>query len=900
MTNETGPTLPARIGKYDVIHMLGRGGMGVVYRARDPRIGRDVAIKTLTAGYLGEPEMLKRFYREAGNTGNLRHPNIVTVYDFGDEEGLPYIVMEFLEGAPLDKLIRENQLLHMSGKLAIMEQVCLALSYAHGQGMIHRDVKPTNIIVQPDGVVKLLDFGIARSGAMASTGTTAGTDSGLTQTGALIGTPAYMAPERLRGERFDGRSDIFAAGVVLYQFLAGALPFAAEYPANINQILHDVAPPLGKYLPSYLPQLDEIIGRSLAKDPQQRYASAGEMSADLHVIGKKLKSQRLNQLVSDARTAVKKDDYVAARSILGEVLHADPKLASARKLMSAVEKYFNEQKLKQEIDEIKRRAQEALDPRRWDEAHFLCADILKLQPDDADASALLQLAEAGKQTREQMQQLLRDAEAARRGGDFDAARQMAGKAADLDPSDSRIQAICKILEHEAHEARRKNELRSLLKKVHDEIAAGHLTNASGVLTEAESLSSSDPDLIRLKDELVERLQKEERQRLLQNLRNQAETAITLDQLQTVMVAVESALEKHPTEPSLLGLKLKIEPRLREQENRKLVAEVSEACLRLSSSDALERLRDALARLPGNPELLALESAISQRLTREQREKLLAQYLSRAHALLGDHLYLETVKVLEECQNQGFTSREISELREMARSAAAERISQELVERNVLEAKALLEEENYDAVLKLLPPILKRVDEPALRRLLDEATRKEQGIEDRVEKLMVSVKHYWELGLFDVVVGLIAAEPAGVRRKPRVSEALEKSRKFLADDAVKCETIGSVYALLSEAECAIAYQRVASEDGPRSPDVAAIGQRLARRVRGAIDGRISDKLEAARQALRSEQQDLAHDLLEEAAGWLASASPLIQDEFKAAQQELAAVRKVLRFRKARWR
>jgi GNAT superfamily N-acetyltransferase/predicted Ser/Thr protein kinase len=900
MTNETGPTLPARIGKYEVIHMLGRGGMGVVYRARDPRIGRDVAIKTLTAGYSGEPEMLKRFYQEAGNTGNLRHPNIVTVYDFGDEEGLPYIVMEFLEGAPLDKLIRENQLLHMSEKLAIMEQVCLALSYAHGQGMIHRDVKPANIIVQPDGVVKLLDFGIARSGGMTSTGTTAGTDPGFTHTGTLIGTPAYMAPERLRGERFDGRSDIFAAGVVLYQFLAGALPFAAEYPANINQILHDAAPPLGKYLSSYPPQLDEIIARSLAKDPQQRYASASEMSADLHVIGKKLQSQRLNQLVADARTAVKKEDYVAARSILGEVLHADPKLASARKLMSGVERYFNEQKLKQELDEIKRRAQEALDARRWDEAQFLCADILKLHPEDADATALLQLAEAGQQTREQMQQLLRDAEAARRGGDFNAARQMAGKAADLDPSDSRIQAICKILEHEAYEARRKEELRSLLKRVHDQIAAGHLTDASGVLAEAETLSSSDPDLIRLKDELIERLRKEERQRLLQNLRTQAETAITLDQLQAVMASVESALEKHPTEPSLLGLRLKIEPRLREQENRKLIAEVSEACLKLSSTDALARLRDALSRLPGNSELLALESAISQRLTREQRETLLAQYLSKAHELLGDHLYLETVKVLEECQNHGFTSREISELLEMARSAAAERISQELVERNFLEAKALLEEENYDAVLKLLPPILQRVDEPALRRLLDEATRKQQGIEDRVEKLMISVRNYWELGLFDVVVGLIAAEPSGVRRKPTVSEALERSRRFLADDAANCETIGSVYALLPEAECAIAYQRVATGVGPHSPDVAAIGQRLGKRVRGAIDGRINEKLEAAREALRSEQQDLAHDLLEEASAWLASASPDVQGEFKAAQEQLAAVRKVLRFRKARWR
>lgn len=900
MTNGTEAALPARIGKYEVLQMLGRGGMGVVYRARDSRIGRDVAIKTLTAGYLGEPEMLKRFYQEAGNTGNLRHPNIVTVYDFGDEEGLPYIVMEFLEGAPLDRLIRENQSLHISQKLAILEQVCLALSYAHSQGMIHRDVKPANIIVQPDGVVKLLDFGIARAGGMPSAATAGASDPGFTHTGSIIGTPAYMAPERLRGERFDGRSDIFSAGVVLYQFLTGALPFDAEYPANINQILHDDAPPLGKYLSSYPPQLDEIIERALARDPQQRYASAGEMSVDLHAVGKKLKSQRLNQLVGEARTAIRKEEYAAARSILVEVLHADAKHPSARKLMAGVEEYFNEQKLKQQLDEMKKRAQEAIEARCWDEAHSVCTDILKLHAQDTDASALLQLAEAGQRNREQMQQLLREAEAARRGGDYDAARQMAGKAADLDPSDSRIQAICRILEREASEARRKEELRGLLKQVHQEIAAGHLTNASGFLANAEKLSSTDPELIRLKDELTDRLRKEERQRLLQNLRNQAEAAITLDQLLAVMASVEAALEKHPTEPSLLGLKLQIEPRLREQENRKLIAEVSEACLKLSSTEALERLRNALARLPGNSELLALESAISQRLTREQRETMLAQYLSKAHELLEDHLYLETAKVLEECRNHGFTSPEISDLLEMARSAATERISQELVERNFLEAKSLLEEENYDAVLKLLPPILQRVDEPALRRLLEEATRKQRSLEERVEKVMSSVQHYGDLGLFEAVIGLISSEPAGVRRMHRVNEALESSRKTLAAEAAQCEAIGSVYALLPEAECAIAYQRVAADDGPPSPDLAAVKQRLAVRVRSAIDQQIGEKLESARQAIRSEQQDLAHDLLEEAAPWLGSASSELQADFKATQQELAAMRKVLRFRKSRWK
>jgi serine/threonine protein kinase len=217
--SEQGPqTTPIRIGKYDVLDILGRGGMGIVYRARDSRIGRNVAIKTLTEGFSGNEEMLKRFYQEAGHTGNLRHPNIVIIYDFGDENGLPYIVMEYLDGDPLDQLIREKIPLHLSVKLEIIEQVCLALSYAHAQGMIHRDVKPANVIVQQDGLAKLLDFGIARADEDR-------VDGGMTRTGTLVGTPAYMAPERLEGIKFDGRSDIFSVGVVLYQLLTGRLPF---------------------------------------------------------------------------------------------------------------------------------------------------------------------------------------------------------------------------------------------------------------------------------------------------------------------------------------------------------------------------------------------------------------------------------------------------------------------------------------------------------------------------------------------------------------------------------------------------------------------------------------------------------------------------------------------------
>ena len=181
---------PEKIGKYDVLDVLGRGGMGVVYRARDARLGRIVAIKMLTEGFSGNADMLQRFYREASQTGALRHNNIVIVYDAGDQDGEPYIVMEYVEGEPLDRAIKRERM-QLEHALTIVEQLCHALAYAHRNGVIHRDIKPANVILRADGSIKLLDFGIARDETRV--------DTSITSTGSLVGTPPYMAPERFAG-----------------------------------------------------------------------------------------------------------------------------------------------------------------------------------------------------------------------------------------------------------------------------------------------------------------------------------------------------------------------------------------------------------------------------------------------------------------------------------------------------------------------------------------------------------------------------------------------------------------------------------------------------------------------------------------------------------------------------
>lgn len=892
MSGQGDRPVPERIGKYEIVGVLGQGGMGVVYRGRDARIGRDVAIKTLTEGFSGESEMLKRFYQEAGHTGNLRHPNIVTVYDFGDEAGLPYIVMEFLDGEPLDKLIQDPESLHLRAKLEIMAQVCSALAYAHRMGMIHRDVKPANVIVQRDGLVKLLDFGIARAGGHQPM------DKSMTRTGTLVGTPAYIAPERLRGELFDGRSDVFSAGVVLYQLLTGVLPFDAEYPAILHQILNDDPPPLNRYLASYPPQLEQVIARALAKDPMDRYPMADDMAADLSAVGVQLKSQHIEELLTGSRAAMEAKDYVQAQRLLTQILRMDGQHAEAKEMMAGVDRYFNQQKVRQRVEQLRKTAIEAIEARNWDQARSVCSEALQLDAGNAEMATLLAQANAGKQTKEQIQKLLREAEAARHAGKFESASEIAGKARELDPTDSRILAICNVLEQEAEQSRKMAKMRQHLQAAQEDLSALRLADAGRALAEAETIASSDPELLRLKDELAAAIRQEERNRLVGTLEDKAAVAITLEQLREVADEVKAALAQLPAEPTLLRLRMELDPRLRDHENKRLIADVTAACGQLSPTEALVRIQEALLKLPGNADLLKLESAISQRLTRAQRERMLTEYMAKARALLEDHLYLETVKVLELCEREGLSSPELTELLNLAKSAAAERISQDMVERSFLEAKRLLDEQDYAEVLRLLPPVLERAVEPALRRLLEEATRKQQALEQRVELVVAEAQRLNEMELFDAAIGLIRSESAGVKQAKRVEPLLAASIAMLESETARLESIGMAYAALNGPEGAAAFQKIAKADASSANPARTteIEQRLGARMQQVADKQLMKSVEAARQALSADDTSLAESLLQSAQAWQASATPAAQAEWKTAQSEVAAARKVLRFRK----
>jgi serine/threonine-protein kinase len=264
------------LGRYQVEKELGKGAMGVVYLGRDPKISRIVAIKTMALSQEFDEDELddvkKRFFREAETAGRLNHPNIVTIYDAGEEHDLAYIAMEFLKGHDLGRYTKADKLLPLSTVLDIIKRAADALDYAHQQSVVHRDIKPANIMYEPEsGEVKITDFGIARI-----------TDSSRTKTGMVLGTPSYMSPEQLAGKKVDGRSDIFSLGVMLFQLTAGQLPFRADSMASLMyKIANDAHPSVLDVNDKLPPALELIIARALEKKADDRYQSAAEMARDV-------------------------------------------------------------------------------------------------------------------------------------------------------------------------------------------------------------------------------------------------------------------------------------------------------------------------------------------------------------------------------------------------------------------------------------------------------------------------------------------------------------------------------------------------------------------------------------------------------------------------------------------
>lgn len=866
----------SRIGKYDILDVLGRGGMGVVYRGIDKHIGREVAIKTLTQGFEGDPGMLARFYDEARKTGRLKHPNIVTVYELGDDNGIPYIVMERVEGNPLDRLIQSNAPLSMADRVRIVQEVCSALGYAHSNNVIHRDVKPANIFVQPDGSAKLLDFGIARLEKR-------GQDVGLTRKGDIIGTIPYMAPERIRNEDVDGRSDIFAAGVVLYQLVTGRLPFTGEDYALTQKILKDPYPPLNSVRQGYPASLETVIDRSLAKSRDDRYATAEEMAADLSAAVTELQQEQVVELLPQAQHYMEAQEFTRARAVLQQLLKIDNKHTEARQLLSEIQRHFTQRQREEKIQQIRLQAEDALSQKMFDQGLAVLDDGLQIDASNTELVQLREKLQREKEKQERINDLLREAESARRKRDFKSAIASARKALKVDKSNSKVVALCNLLTKEAEQAQIQMQAKTLLDSARIELGARRYNEAIELLRQLEQLDPTHPELPLLLGDAKSGEEQARRRELIAQLEEEIVVATSYDQLQQVAQSIQKAMATMPAEAALFQLNAQVERQIREHENRRLVDETVQACRDLSSREALVLVRQARQRVPGDERLLSLEALLDERSKQQTVEERRAEQLSRAREALNSGQYSDAVRILESCQVDGSATVEVLSLLDFARQEEAEQRRQELLRSNLAHAQSLMRDAAYDEAIAFLEAALEKTDDTALHLLLDQASAAREVFRQQMEAGLASAGKLVLAGKLVEAIQLLQSQPSA-QHSARVQAAIAALQEELLQAVFRMT--GRAYAVLETdlPSGGAVIRKVAAASGKSSKLSRSLADGFRSRGQVIADRLIAETIDKCKAMLRTHDKEAVGALVQSVSGIVDYASPQVRAEWQGVQRK----------------
>jgi len=741
-----------KIGKYEILDVIGRGGMGQVYKAIDPTIGRMVAIKKVTSVFSDDPLLLKRFYREAHSTGKLQHPNIVTVYDLGDQDGVPYLVMEYLEGDSLEKVIKEQRPFSLAEKLNIITQVCEGLGYAHQRQIIHRDVKPGNVVVLNDGGVKIVDFGIAQLG-----------NERFTQTGQVIGSLYYMSPEQIQGLDIDARSDIYSTGVLLFEFLAGVLPFQGKDPTStLAKILQEPPPSLSNLFTACPPELDAVIQRALSKDRNNRYTAMEDFVFELQSVQEKLSRDLIAGCLRSAEFSMETRDWNKAREHLRQVLKFDKQHRRASELLREVQTQIQRQQISEQVGLLRSQADDALAARRWDDAVALLDQAVRL---DGTNSEMIEFRNSVRRSSELLAEALRRAELAHGQGDLDTAKNAVQAALRVDPSDTTAKALLAIVSKEIAERSRRNKIDELITEARKEIALRRYTSARDILRQAEAVDPTVAEVHQLIRTATAGLEHELRRRALEDACSEIENLLNRDEYAAACTKADEAMQRFPEDLGLLKLRGFAEKQREAWTRRQFIeAQMTRARQVLDAGQLIRAqgiLNEALERYPDDSGLTSLLATVTDGLARQETQRKEAER-QEAEKLRYINLQLAAA---DELQRSGQTALALKKLQDALRHYPGneelkaqvivvedllkqeedqrQRVQQEAqrkraqVEREIVISQQLLGARQTDAAVAKLEQALRQYPESQeLKSQLEFAQRRaavEQAERERVEQ-----------------------------------------------------------------------------------------------------------------------------------------------------------------------
>jgi eukaryotic-like serine/threonine-protein kinase len=726
-----------KLGKYEVLGELGHGAMGVVYRARDPVINRLVALKTITTGLAEDPNLLQRFYREAQSAGGLQHPNIVTIYDMGDEQNLPYIAMELIEGESLEQIIAHRTALPVALKLTYALQACRAFDYAHKRGIIHRDIKPGNVMVNKESVVKVVDFGIARV-----------LDTSKTQTGMLIGTFAYMSPEQYHGEHADERSDIWSFGILLYELLCYQRPFTGENPASLMHSICQQDPrPLRELAPDCPPEMEAIISKLLRKSPQDRCQSMEDLLLELDPVYKELQTRSIAELIDRSRQLIDEGGFAQARELLRESLKVDSANTQARALLEKVnaelkrilirpraQQYVEKgnalleegriQEARAEVEnalqldstfgsaqELQKRIQHELDRAQvvaeWlqscrqrlaegmpDEAETFLEKVLEVDPSNKQVGVLQQQARTEKAERQRRFRLLEKMQEARglwTQQNHKSSIELLSALQKEFPSEDEIQRLLETVQEDQAEQYRQ----STLGRVRDFLASGSYVECRALLLELQQRFPNDDEASRLLEDVQANETKQRRLQRLMEVRDCLASGHYQDSI-ALLVSLE---REFPDDEEIARLFKIAREDQAEQQRQQGIAEVRDLLAARHYEDCNALLAKLRKQFPNDDEIPELLKVVRE----DEAEQRKLKSLTEARNLLTARRYEQSIALLTKLGSEFAGEEEILRLLKSAREGQAEQQRQQ----GIAEVRNLLAARHYEDCNALLAKLRKQ-------------------------------------------------------------------------------------------------------------------------------------------------------------------------------------------------
>lgn len=863
-----------KIGRYEIIKVLGRGGMGEVILAQDENLGRRVAIKRPFKSAVAEG--LARFQVEA-KAATLRHPNIPAVYEMGVDDDLPFIAMEFVEGETLEKIIESKRELDLITKLRIIEQVCSALGYAHENGIIHRDIKPANIIVQPDGVAKIIDFGIAKLQDDDP-------NSGLTKASQLIGSLHYIAPERFYGGNIDGRVDIFSAGVTLFKLLTGKEPFTGGEATASFKIMNEAHTSLSAFLHDYPPALDEIVEKSLAKSPDDRYQTGEDFADALHEIIEELKRTRVTELFSDAERLTTERRFAPALELLDEAIKLDPSNTQARKLRKFVREHQERIRRAERLRECLLKSDEALLSGNFEEALNQLKDAQNLDPASAEIKTKIQSVEEKKRRFENSARALAEAERVKARGDVTGALRIVTKALEEDPDHKKLAALNAALTRQMEIEAQRGRLLELQENATRALATRDYDAADNLLNEAAAIDPSNPETDKLRRELARTRELEQRRSVLDEIQQRVQEFIRNDAYDQASDLVNRALEKLPNETLLHRLKAEVDGEARKYDVRRIVdLSIAQANELFASSpfEALGVLQKALENIPGEERLVAYERSLRQQLEARRSEQLREDTVLKARELMNGRHFDKAIGVLESFQVEFGHHPDVDGLLAFARGELAAQQRAGLVSRTLTEAQGHIRDGRLDDALRLLETGQQQTGDASITALLSEVREQQATVARKLEVLLKRVELLRERGELDEAIQLLQNQLAAT---PGNASVQQLANTLLAQRKQK-QVTGIAFRAAQEAvrqndfQAALESLHTVLNAYGESAEVASAVQDVERQ-RSAHAGQLVGKsIEDAQAALLKKDPHGALDALKTATSFLEFADAEKQAEWQ---------------------